>query len=146
MVATGGTAIKPSAWITCTPSTKGKPTNSGLKCAVYSSPPNLPSLTCPKRGIGGYQILSKSNTKNNDVLVVAQDKVRAIALEDPEAYESKMFKKLDPPDIAEDAKTYVKLSKGTSKDIKTKVTQKLKSLKDDGKISYKQYMKTEPQS
>ena len=40
--------------------------------------------------------------------------------------------------------SYVKLSNDPTKAIQNKITQKLKSLKDEGKITYKEYVDTKP--
>ena len=78
--------------------------------------------------------------------MLAQDKGKAIVLENTETYEKKMLKLLDPPDMTDDAKTYVKLSKDPTEVIKSKITQKLKSFKDKGNITYKQYIDIKPHS
>ena len=51
---------------------------------------------------------------------------------------------LDPLDVEEKDKTYVRLDKDLTKHVKRKLTEKLKALKDARKITYKQYMETKP--
>ena len=46
-------------------------------------------------------------------------KTRIIMLEDPETYENKMLKMLDPPDMTNDAKINVKLSKDPTNGLVT---------------------------
>ena len=47
--------------------------------------------------------------KNKEVFMLSQDKRRAIVLEDSETYERKILKMLEPSDIPDKDKTYIKL-------------------------------------
>ena len=104
-----------------------------------------PKSNITKEERGAIRTIQKA-IKNKEVLVLSQDKGRAIVLEDPDTYRTKMIKMLEPENVAEDKKTYIKLDKDPTKTVKNKITQKLKSLKDTGKITYKQYMEVKPQS
>ena len=57
-----------------------------------------------------------------------------------------MNKILDPSNVKEKEKTYLNVKKDFTKTIKCKITQKLKTLKDEGKLSYLQYIELKPQS
>ena len=65
---------------------------------------------------------------SEEVLVLSQDKGRAIVQEYVDTYESKMLKMLEPEGKEDKDKTYVKLSKDPTKSVKTKITKKLKQL------------------
>ena len=88
--------------------------------------------------------LLQTATKDNKVLILSHDKGRAIALEDLQVYEKKMDLILDPPSIKEE-KTYLNLKEDPTKSMKCEITEKLKMLKDDGKLSFQQYMELKPQ-
>ena len=67
---------------------------------------------------------------------MSQDKGRAIVLDYSKVCEEKMSKIVDPPNVEEEEKMFLSLKKDPTKSIKCKITEKLKSLKDDGKLSY----------
>ena len=78
--------------------------------------------------------------------ILSQDKGRAIVLEDLKVYEEKMSWILNPPNVEEEEKTYISLKNDPTKSVKRKITEKLKTLKDDGKHTYQQYMELKPKS
>ena len=73
------------------------------------------------------------------MLILAQDKGKDIVLANPNSYSEKLTLMLDHPNIEEKDKAHVKDS---TKNIKRKLTKKLKALKDVRKNTYKQYMET----
>ena len=54
--------------------------------------------------------------------------------------EEKISNILDPPNIDKEEKAYLTLKKDPTESTKRKITEKLKSVKDNGKLSYQQYM------
>ena len=68
--------------------------------------------------------------------MLSQDKGRTIVLEDPSTYTEKFnkLKMLYPPDVEERNKTYVRLDKDTTKNVKRKLIEKLMTQKDAGEI------------
>ena len=110
------------------------PLHSEMRCLLATAKP--PMLNISKEEREALKTLD-SAIKKMDMLILSQDKGRTIVLEDPSTYVEMLTHLKDArlPSCWED-RTYVRLDMDPTKNIKRKLTEKLKALKDAGKITY----------